>query len=232
MQWSPPASYVNAQQANIPPPEEFSCVVVHADTAYRTEIVVSKTTTGRKLKDMIRTSYLQHFPVHALNDDPSLPAIVSDKWLDLHVEIAGSPGGSRGLKCKLFDAWPLRAALLGLTDDTFYKDGVNIIYVIRAPSAPTLLFESLPQRLHQWPTLAPVIAKYIVDDGDTAMASLDGALQDSNLMMFVVWDATKKKDTNNDPRQRFLKEMLDILHFRKEKIQGMTLLEAVPRATR
>ena len=42
----------------------------------------------------------------------------------------------------------------------------------------------------------------------------------------------KKKDTNNDQRQRFLKEMLDILHFRKEKIQGMTLLEAMRRAAR
>ena len=94
MQWSPPASYVNAQQANIPPPEEFSCVVVHADTDYRTEMVVSETTMGRELKDMIRTSCLQHFPVHALNDDPSLPAIVSDKWLDLDVEIAESPGRS------------------------------------------------------------------------------------------------------------------------------------------
>ena len=32
MQWSPPASYVNVQQADNPPPEKFSCVVVHADT--------------------------------------------------------------------------------------------------------------------------------------------------------------------------------------------------------
>ena len=124
--------------------------------------------------------------MHTLHDDPSLPAIVSDKWLDLHVEIAGSPGGSRGLKYKLFDAWPLRAALLGLTDDAFYEDGVSIIYVIRAPSDPTLLLESIPQRLRQWPTLAPVIAKYIVDGGDIAMVSLDDTLQDSKLMMFVV----------------------------------------------
>ena len=71
-----------------------------------------------------------------------------------------------------------------------------------------------------------------MDGGDAARVSLDDTLQDSNLMMFVVWDAIKKKDTNDDPRQRFLKEMGDLLHFRKEKIQGMTLLEAVRRVSR
>ena len=100
-----------------------------------------------------------------------------------------------------------------MTDDAFYEDGVNIIYVIRGPSDLTSSFESLPQRLHQWPTLAPVIAKYIVDGGDTAMVTLDDALQDRNMMMLVVWDAMKKKDTTDDPRQRFLKEIGDHLHF-------------------
>ena len=62
------------------------------------------------------------------------------------------------------------------------------------------------------------------------MVTLDDALQDSKLMVFVVWEAMKKKDTNDDPRQRFLKEMGDHLHFRKENIEGMLLLEAVRRA--
>ena len=148
MQWSLPASYVNAQRADNPPPDKFSCVFVHADTDYRTEIVVSDTTTGRELKEKICTSFFYHVSVHAPNDDPSLPAIVSDKWLDLHVEIAGSPGHSRGLKCKLLDAWPLRSALLGLTDDTFFHDSVTIIYAIRGEIHPTSMFESLLQCLH------------------------------------------------------------------------------------
>ena len=117
-----------------------------------------------------------------------------DKWLDLvHVKIAGSPGHSQGLTCKLFGAWSLRAVLLGLTDDVFYADKVIIIYVIRVPSDHTSLFQSLPQNRHQWPILAPVIAKYIMDAGNSAMVRFDDALQDSKQLLFLVWDSMKKR---------------------------------------
>ena len=79
MQWSPPVSYAKAKRGPQPPQEQFSCVFAHADTEFRTPMVISDTTTGRVLKDMIRTSCLKHFPVRAQNDDPSLPVIMPDK---------------------------------------------------------------------------------------------------------------------------------------------------------
>ena len=69
-----------------------------------------------------------------------------------------------------------------------------------------------------------------MDGGDGAMVTLDDALQDRNMMMLVVWAAMNKKDTNDDPCLRFLKEMGGHLHFRKENIEGMLLLGAVRRA--
>ena len=47
------------------------------------------------------------------------------------------------------------------------------------------------------------------------MVTLDNALRDRNMMMLVVWEAMKKRDTNDDPRQRFLKEMGNHLHFER-----------------
>ena len=38
-----------------------------------------------------------HLDLYAQDEDPSLPAIVRDEWLELHVERAGRPEGSRGL---------------------------------------------------------------------------------------------------------------------------------------
>ena len=49
-------------------------------------------------------------------------------------------------------------------------------------------------------------------------------------MVTVMWNALKK-DTNDDPHQRRLKEMADHLHFWKEEIEGMTLLESVRLAS-
>ena len=70
-----------------------------------------------------------------------------------------------------------------------------------------------------------------MDAGDSAMVRLDTVLQNSHALVFMVWDSMKKKDTNDDPRQRFLKEMADLLHFWKEKLKGMTLLDAVRLAS-
>ena len=89
------------------------------------------------------------------------------------------------------------------------------------------MFESLPQYLHRWPTIVPIIAKFIVDVGDSAMATLDDAIQDSNHMMLVVWTAMTKKGTNDNPRLQFLKEMADHLYFQQENIEGMLLIEDV-----
>ena len=85
MQWSPPVSYHQAKQETPPPssPEKFSCVFVCADTQFRTPLTISANTTGRVLKDMTRTFCPEHFPLYAQEEDPSLPIIMHDEWLDL-----------------------------------------------------------------------------------------------------------------------------------------------------
>ena len=52
-----------------------------------------------------------------------------------------------------------------------------------------------------------------MDVGDSAMVTLDDAIQDSKLMMSMVWTAMTKKGFTDDPRLVFLKEMADHLHF-------------------
>ena len=64
------------------------------------------------------------------------------------------------------------------------------------------------------------------------MVTFDNAIHDKNKMALVVWAALLKKGTHDRPRQRRLKEMADHLHFRKEEIEGMAILEAVRRASR
>ena len=109
---------------------------------------LSATLTGHELKEKIRTSFFYHVSVHAPKDDPSLPAIVSDECLDVEFEIAGSPQHSRGFKCKLLDAWPLRVAVLAITDDNYFHDRVTIIFAIRSKNYPTSMFDSLPRGFH------------------------------------------------------------------------------------
>ena len=119
MVWSPPESLVEALDDDPPPPNNFQCLFVHKDTNHRFPMSLPATLTGRQLKEKIRISSFYEVSVPASENDPSLPAMVSDESLDVEVQIAGS-SRSPGLKCKLLDAWPLRAAVLAIADDTFF----------------------------------------------------------------------------------------------------------------
>ena len=100
------------------------------------------------MKENICISSFYQISVPAPENDPSLPAIVSDECLDVEVEIATSPGQSQDLKCKLLDAWPLRVAVLAMTDDNYFHDRITINFSIRSKNYPSSMFDSLPRGFH------------------------------------------------------------------------------------
>ena len=129
MDWSPPQSLVDALDDDLPPPNNFQCLFVHKDTNHRFSMSLPATLTGRQLKDKIRISSFYE-------DSMPASAKVSNESLDVEVHIAGS-SRSPGLKCKLLDAWPLRAAVLAITDDIHFHDDVTVVFSIR-PRADTI----------------------------------------------------------------------------------------------
>ena len=192
------------------------------------------TLMGRQLKEKIHISSFYEVSVPASENDPSLPAMVSDESLDVEVQIAGS-SRSPGLKCKLLDAWPLRAAVLALTDDTHFDDEVTVVFAIRSNHYSSSTFASLPYCCHEWPLFAPVLAKFIMHvanfrNSDSDTITLEDALQ--NRIHMCVWAALARDEFTLDPRQAVLKDVADHLHFHKDKIQGMGLLEAIRGAAR
>ena len=232
MVWSPPKSLVKALDDDEPPPNQFQCMFVHKDTNFRFPMSLPASLTGRQLKEKIRISSFYEVSVAASDNDPSLPAKVADESLDVEVHINGS-SRSPGLKCKLFDAWPLRAAVLAITDETYFHDQVTVIFAIRSKNYPTSMFVSLPRSCHGWPTLAPVLANFIMhvaNFGNSDTVTLEDALQ--NRIHMWVWAAMVRDEFTLDPRRAVLKEVADHLHFQKDKIEGMLLIEAVRRAAR
>ena len=236
MDWSPPQSFIEALKGRPRPPDKFQCLFVHKDTNHRHLMTLPATLTGRQLKEKIHTSSFYEVSVPAQENDPSLPAMVSDESLDVEVQISGS-SRSPGLKCKLLDAWPLRAAVLALTDDTHFDDEVTVVFAIRSKNYSISMFVSLPHCCHVWPTLAPVLAKFIMhvaNFGNSDTVTLEDALQTrtDRPLTLMVWAAMVRDEFTLDPRQAVLKEVADHLHFQKDKIQGMGLIEAIRCAAR
>ena len=234
MVWSPPKSLVKALDDDEPPPNQFQCMFVHKDTNFRFPMSLPASLTGRQLKEKIRISSFYEVSVAASDNDPSLPAKVADESLDVEVHINGS-SRSPGLKCKLFDAWPLRAAVLAITDETYFCDEVTVVFAIRSNHYSSSTFASLPYCCHEWPLFAPVLAKFIMHvanfrNSDSDTITLEDALQ--NRIHMCVWAALARDEFTLDPRQAVLKDVADHLHFHKDKIQGMGLLEAIRGAAR
>ena len=229
MRWSPPQSFLDARPG---PPDTFECLLNHTDTHHRLVVTLSASLTGLELKDTIRKCFFYAYPVTATENDPSLPAPVSDECLDVKVEIAGTPGHSRGLFCKLLDAWPLQLAVLAVTDDNHFDDRITINFSIRTPNHPATMFDSLPRGFDRWPLVAPVIVKFIADVGyDVSVTgTLKDALQDKNEICIMVWNAITKEGIHSDTRAIVLKEVADLLFFHRDEIEGMVLLEGIRRA--
>ena len=77
-----------------------------------------------------------------------------------------------------------------------------------------------------------MLAKFIMhvaNFGNSDTVTLEDALQTrtDRPLTLMVWDAMVRDEFTLDPRQAVLKEVADHLHFHKDKIQGMGLIEAI-----